>query len=328
MYLLDAVTRVEQMGHDLNQFLKSLGLSRDSLEQPGKYVAFDQYYGIIDHCINELNVPEVGFIQERNVALLASGVAGLAFSTSATVGQAIEVVLKYQDLMAVPVALDLHRDGTSAKLTLGNLQHEARYPQAWHRVWAVETLVSSVYALFQSTGMGQHVHSVQLSFAAPRHIAIYHDTFTCPVAFNAAQDEITFSTVILDVPQPSADPLVCALAKRQCEASVRKLASATNLLDQIEGIILSSAHKLPSIGTVAERLIVSERTLQRRLGELQTNYREVANRLRHRLAVELLRETDLPVKEIAYLLGYTESPNFSQAFKTMEGISPANFRAR
>jgi AraC-like DNA-binding protein len=68
--------------------------------------------------------------------------------------------------------------------------------------------------------------------------------------------------------------------------------------------------------------------LQRRLGELQTNYREVANRLRHRLAAELLRETDLPVKEIAYLLGYTESPNFSQAFKTMEGVSPANFRTR
>lgn len=328
IYLLDAVTRVEQLGYDLSQYLRSLGLTRESLEQSGKYVTSDQYYGIIAYCVSELGVPEVGFIQKRNVALLASGVAGLASSTSATVGESIKIVLQYQDLLALPVLLHLDQQGSIAKLTLGKLQHQARSAQQWHRVWAVETLASSVYALFHSLGLREQVITMRFSYAIPEHSAIYHNTFVCPLEFDAQVDEIVFNTEVLDVPQPSADPLVCALATRQCEASVRKLASATSLLDQIEGIILSSSHKAPSVGTVAERLFLSERSLQRRLGELRTSYREIANRIRHRLALDMLNDTDLPIKEIAYLLGYTESPNFSQAFKSIEGISPGNFRVR
>ncbi|NKC00642.1 MAG: helix-turn-helix domain-containing protein [Pseudomonadales bacterium] len=333
VYLLDAITRVELLGHDLTQFLRSLGLRRDNLEQPGKYVTYDQYYGIIAYCINTLKVPEVGFIQERNIGLLSSGAAGLAAATSATVGEAIQVVLRYQNLMAVPVALSLNREapnkmGQVARLTLGKLQHEARYPEPWHRVWAIETLVSSVYAMFQTVGMSQHVQSVQLSYTVPKHLTIYEETFACPVTFNATADVVIFDAAILDTLQVAADASVCSLAKRQCEASVRKLTSGASLLDQIEGIILSTSHRLPSVGTIAERLLLSERTLQRRLGELGTSYRDVANRLRHRLAVDMLNDTKLPIKEIAYLLGYTESPNFSQAFKLMEGVSPAHFRLR
>ena len=326
IYLLDAVTRVEALGHDLTRLLASLGLTRNQLEASGKFVTCDQYYGIIAYCINELNVPEVGFIQEQHVPMLFSGVAGLAFATSATFGAAIEVALKYPDLTAVPVALSLHSESGTGRLRMGKLQHEATYPHGWHRVWAVETMMSSVYGLLQQAGVADGVQQATFRHPSPAHRVIYDRTFQCDLRFDADEDELVFNADILNLRQASADAMTCELALRQCETSVRKLANATNLLDQIEGIILSSSPQLPRLSTVAERLHISDRTLQRRLGELRTSYREITNRVRHSMAIDMLRETDLPVKEVAYLLGYTESANFSQAFKLIAGVSPANFR--
>lgn len=43
-------------------------------------------------------------------------------------------------------------------------------------------------------------------------------------------------------------------------------------------------------------------------------------------ARRLLRYTDLPIKEIAYELGYEDLQTFSRFFKAQEGISPSEFR--
>ncbi len=48
--------------------------------------------------------------------------------------------------------------------------------------------------------------------------------------------------------------------------------------------------------------------------------------IRLRRAAALLRETDLPVKQVAARVGYESRSYFSRAFKTFHGIDPAGFR--
>lgn len=45
-------------------------------------------------------------------------------------------------------------------------------------------------------------------------------------------------------------------------------------------------------------------------------------------AKRLLRHTDKPVKEIAYMLGYEDIQSFSRFFKSKESISPVDYRSR
>lgn len=45
-------------------------------------------------------------------------------------------------------------------------------------------------------------------------------------------------------------------------------------------------------------------------------------------ARRMLRYTDLPVKEIAYELGYEDLQTFSRFFKVQEGVSPSEFRKK
>ncbi|RMH18947.1 MAG: AraC family transcriptional regulator, partial [Gammaproteobacteria bacterium] len=59
-----------------------------------------------------------------------------------------------------------------------------------------------------------------------------------------------------------------------------------------------------SIQAVANRLLISSRTLQRRLNKEGTNYQTVLNQVREQLARHYLTQTEMNGAQISYLLGY------------------------
>ncbi len=325
-YLLDPVTQVERAGFSIGPLLRKIGLTREGLAAPGKFVSYEQHYVLIRYCVIDLGMPEVGFVQEESLHLLNADAVGRAAAASATVGDSLGTYVRFQNLVATPVAMTLERFRGFARLRLGRLQHEAEYPEAWHRVWGVETLLSSTYLALRVAHLQHRIQQISLSYPPPVHAEVYAQTFDCPVRFGQPHDEITFDPEVLDTPQRSADPSVYAVAIRQCQHSVEKLLRRADLVDHIEGILLTSGREMPSIEVLAERLMMSTRTLQRRLRLLGTSYRDVKNKLRHRLALELLEETEMSVQQIAWSLGYTEPANFTSAFKALAGVSPQTHR--
>ena len=77
---------------------------------------------------------------------------------------------------------------------------------------------------------------------------------------------------------------------------------------------------------VAARLNLSLRSLQRRLAEAGSSYRQVLNDTRHQLALAHLSSDDLSVGEIAFLLGFSEVSGFTRAFRRWTGLSPRAWR--
>jgi len=79
---------------------------------------------------------------------------------------------------------------------------------------------------------------------------------------------------------------------------------------------------------VARALGYSRQTLYRRLKAEGTTFEDVLNGLRRRLALRLIRNEGLPVKEAAWRLGYSDPAAFSRAFKRWTGASPRDLRGR
>src|SRR5690606_11850407 len=79
---------------------------------------------------------------------------------------------------------------------------------------------------------------------------------------------------------------------------------------------------------VALQLKVSPRTLKRRLAEQGTSYSELLDTLRQERAALLLEDPELSVQEIADLVGYSDTANFTRAFKRWTGLTPQAFRQR
>lgn len=77
---------------------------------------------------------------------------------------------------------------------------------------------------------------------------------------------------------------------------------------------------------VAQRLTVSSRTLQRRLREEGTNFKDILQSTREHLARYYLKQTEITSSEIAYLLGFDEPTSFFRAFRLWTGTSPDRLR--
>jgi AraC-like DNA-binding protein len=79
---------------------------------------------------------------------------------------------------------------------------------------------------------------------------------------------------------------------------------------------------------VAQRLGVTKRTLARRLASEGHTFGEALDGLRSDLATRYLHEKELPISEVAWLLGYKEISAFDHAFKRWTGKTPSQTRSR
>ena len=80
------------------------------------------------------------------------------------------------------------------------------------------------------------------------------------------------------------------------------------------------------IGGVARALGLSRQTLYRRLRAEGTTFERLLDGVRRRLALELVRDPGVAVKDAAYRLGFSDPAAFSRAFKRWTGASPQAMR--
>jgi AraC-like DNA-binding protein len=133
-----------------------------------------------------------------------------------------------------------------------------------------------------------------------------------------------YSGSIAQTPLPYADPYLNELLVRYCDEAIaaRRKNSTTWQLKVENAIAPLLPHGQATIEKVAKGLGVARRTLTRRLASEGLTFRKVLNRLRIDLAKRYLQERDLPMSEIAWLLGYREPSAFNHAFKRWTGSTP------
>ncbi len=98
---------------------------------------------------------------------------------------------------------------------------------------------------------------------------------------------------------------------------------AAQLYDEV---VFTLPHKQATLHHLASHLMVSERTLQRRLQGTKDGLRGAINRIRMHLACRYLRDKGMGLVGISLLLGYSEQSAFQAAFKRYHGMSPGVWR--
>jgi AraC-like DNA-binding protein len=73
-------------------------------------------------------------------------------------------------------------------------------------------------------------------------------------------------------------------------------------------------------------LALSRRTLQRRLDDEGVSFSDLVSDVRRGLAELYLRESSLPIAEIAARLGYADPRAFQRAFREWHGTTPSEWR--
>jgi AraC-like DNA-binding protein len=160
------------------------------------------------------------------------------------------------------------------------------------------------------------------------HRSMYEAYFQCPVEFGADRDALLLSHEAMMQPFLSANPDLLDLLEPQLEAALRERDSQPGFIEQVKRLIRSRiAGQPPTIQEIARELLMSTRTLQRRLSEEDVQFQQLLDVVRHEMAKEYLRASLLELGEIAFLLGYREASSFHRAFQHWEGRSPGQWRA-
>ena len=98
------------------------------------------------------------------------------------------------------------------------------------------------------------------------------------------------------------------------------------LSELIRQQLLQEPNRVSSLQILADHFHSSPRSIQRKLAAEGTSYKDLLDDVRKNMAIEYLKTTSLPLTEIAVRLGYSEAPNFINAFKRWTGKTPGEFR--
>ena len=263
--------------------------------------------------------PLLGFKVGAALPMQASNVVSILTAHSPTLGQALEMLVRYQTLVSASGGYRLARDETGAHLT---------YVPAPDLVEVSRLQVESVLATsvarrsaFASGARPSRVVLIAAGAAAPR---VYEDFLGLPVAF-AARAGFSFAPAALATPIPGADPRLLALNAAYADGLLHDLRRADALCDQVRAVVRRRGFA-PGAAAVAAELGLSTRSLQRRLEQAGASFTALRDSARMSEAMVLLTRSQLPLPELARRLGYSQESAFSRAVKAWWGASPRALR--
>lgn len=113
--------------------------------------------------------------------------------------------------------------------------------------------------------------------------------------------------------------------------AVGEAAMAPALAQDFEGSIRQLVASMRKVGAldltvVADAVNMSERSLQRRLAQCGSSFARVVDDVRFDTARRMLEDPSRKIIEISAELGYSDSANFTRAFRRRAGVSPQAFR--
>ncbi|MEP6501995.1 MAG: helix-turn-helix transcriptional regulator, partial [Betaproteobacteria bacterium] len=141
-----------------------------------------------------------------------------------------------------------------------------------------------------------------------------------------------FHAALLDRAVPNADGSMLQVLQRRADellaARLRETAEPRIVTDVRREVATQLANDRARLDDVAAALALNPRTLQRKLAEAGTNFQAVHDAARHALAEDLLRDSQLNLTDVAYMLGYREQSSFNRACREWFGNTPARTRER
>ena len=164
---------------------------------------------------------------------------------------------------------------------------------------------------------------VEYTFPAPANAHVYAETFGCPVRFNMPHNVMEFADADLVMALPTGQtlqdgpgaPMLASLAA----------AGPPTFSARVQELLATLLPKgPPHRDHVAALLMMSERTLQRRLAEEGTSFTTLVDDTRRELARQSLSSGDLSLKMLSFQLGFSEPSAFYRACKRWFGMAPSD----
>ena len=153
-----------------------------------------------------------------------------------------------------------------------------------------------------------------------------YSLFRCPVLFSSEKSALVSASAHVNHPLPAPNRELARANDQILSAFLAKLLGD----DRVTRVKTVIANELPSGSPskefIAQAVYMSPRGLRRLLSTTGTTHSKLLDAVRQELAEQYLANPAQPLKEIAFLLGFSELSAFPSAFMRLTGQSPSTFR--
>jgi AraC-like DNA-binding protein len=240
-----------------------------------------------------------------------------------TVGAAMEILTRYHDLATDLIQIRIQEQGETVHYAWvtpleGILdRHISEAVIAW-----------LFFTLQELTNQSTPIHKVHFRHPEPASTIEHQKIFNCQIAFEQPENEIIIAHEVLDFLLPLADPRIIQHLEAILQEQLNELYPSNTWAEQVSQYIsqMLLQGEPPKITTAAKEFALSTRQLQNKLKSEGTSYRKLLEQVRKEMSLRYLKEPDVNLYDIAFLLGFSDQSAFTHAFKRWTGSSPGEYR--
>ena len=320
-YIATLLQVLEPHGVSRAQLLRNTGVQELATQEPLNLTARQLDIA----CTNALELSkdaQLGLRFGSQISIASQGIFGYALMTSATIGDALKLLVRYNRVILPSIGIELQQHEDELELWV----KAAHLPQALQRFYTEVLYAAIVNSGSILVGRQTAALNLQFDYPPPSDLTQYETIFGDEVRFNAVRSAMFFDNASLDAPISTSNPVARDIFRRECDRLISRDSDGGMVSERVQQILLQAGSEFPTSAKVAAQLHMSESTLQRHLAKEGNRYQQLLDQVRYRLALEYLNGTNLPVAEIASLLGFSDATNFRRSFKRWSQTTPSAIR--
>jgi len=326
-FIANIIQFAAQQGVDRRPLLALTQKSLEELSDEGLMFDAAVYNAVVEKA-KALSGDELfGLHLGEYLSLSAAGLIVQIAQSSNTVLEALHYMVEYANLGCQALPFQLKELEEEWELSVcPNALWQEQSPESVRQTMD-GTMVFTIREFHTLTHQKYYPLRIHFAYPRPQKFSEYDRILHSPIRFGQPLTAIYFDKKQVQEKVVTSDYRLLQLLIHYAEEKLAAIAGTMGFATIVRNAILHLVKpQFPTIEQVAANLNISVRTLQRRLKEENFTYKNVLDDLKQQLAIDYLKNRQLSVKEIAYLLDYAEPSSFIRSFKRWTGKSPREYR--
>jgi AraC-like DNA-binding protein len=320
--MLAAIPQIlEEMGVDPTAVLARASLSAGSLLDEENSITMIEKGNLYHACVEATGCRHFGLLVGQRATIARLGLVGRLMRNAPTFGAAVRDLVTHHHRYIRGSIVYLLVQGDMA--CWGYAVYQPGTPAIDHMC---DGSMASGFNFVRELS-GAPPDQILISHAAPSDIGPYRHYYGITPQYDAEQYALVFHASRLAAPVPGADPDL----RRILEQSIARY-WATNEPSVVDRVARLLRARLMSgdatLEDIAEQLSMHPRTLNRRLSDEGSSFRQIFNQTRFEFSRQMIVGTRVAITEIGLAMGYADASAFTRAFRRSSGMTPTEWRMK
>lgn len=316
---------IERLNGDVDRIFGYAGISPEMAGSPTLVLDLDCFCRLFEETARQTHHDNFGLLFGIEFDPRDLGLWGYAAISAPTLGAALGTLVELFPLHQQSSVLRLARAGGD----LLRLEYRIETAEICGRRQDAELTLAQMTSLIRGClGRAWVPEEVHFEHPKPEGWRDHERVFGAPVFFSQPTNALLIKASALGAAMPTSDPRLMANMRHCLERLSERKDLRASVADRVRAAVRARLPEgAPAIEAVAAELRLPVGVIQRELGYDGTTFGALIEATRRELALSYLRQRQLSLSEIAFLLGYSELSAFSRAVRRWTGTPPRALRA-